>query len=448
MSDTMAAAQAHEVAFPKRALKALGEEPAVRCGALSLLARISPPDAPSDRGALIDALTALDGQWTWAAPALLDPHLTVAMLFGDGDSSLIGQYLWPDADARGPGFRAIVDKDAIRLAGPISDNEVLLSCLDLVSLNGVAEAEPLKMTFSLEQFWATLALLDAYRMTLLRRRLGRQGGYPAGVSAAGLAEAWKAGMAVKDPGWSVSLFAMLRPDLVPQGFESRVAGVIDKMDGLGIMAKLAGDPGDPLGDVYILGQGLELLCNAVMAGIVQFGLSVQRLRAANEIELTTVGGWRTSGGFWLADMSAIPLGGTGSVVVSLLGPSSFIELIEYALGGNAQVADAPFEMATPYSRDALLDALRPAEAATVKPAATAEPPATAEPSTSTPPLAWSPTHTVPAGGMTAWARPDAQGPGTPLAAGLPVAVVERLGDWARVTASNGWSGWADGRRLS
>jgi len=28
-----------------------------------------------------------------------------------------------------------------------------------------------------------------------------------------------------------------------------------------------------------------------------------------------------------------------------------------------------------------------------------------------------------------------------------VAVVERKGDWARVTASNGWSGWVDGRRL-
>jgi hypothetical protein len=145
------------------------------------------------------------------------------MLFGDGDTSLIGRYLWPDAEARGPGFRAVVEKDAVRLTGPLSDDEVLLSCLDLVSLNGVAEAEPLKMTFSLEQFWATLALLDAYRISLLRRRLSRQGGYPAGVSGAGLAEAWKAGMAVMDPGWSVSLFALLRPDLVPAGFEAPVS---------------------------------------------------------------------------------------------------------------------------------------------------------------------------------------------------------------------------------
>jgi hypothetical protein len=443
MSETTSAAAAQEIAFPKRALKALGEVPALRCGALSPLARISPPDAPSDRAALLDALTALQGQWTWAAPALLDPHRTVSMLFGDGDTSLIGRYLWPDAEARGPGFRAVVEKDAVRLTGPLSDDEVLLSCLDLVSLNGVAEAEPLKM----------------------RRRLSRQGGYPAGVSGAGLAEAWKAGMAVMDPGWSVSLFALLRPDLVPAGFEARVAGVVDAMDGAGLLAKLAGDPGDPLGDVYILGQGLDLLCQAVLAGIVHFGLSVQRLRAANEIEFTSVGGWRTGGGFWLADMSSIPLGGTGDVVVSLLGPSSFTELIEYALGGNAQVTDAPFEMATPYSHDALLDALRPAvpatteseatapatkttrAAKTTKAAATTEAATATEPATSTPTPAWSPTHTVPAEGMTAWAAPDPKSQSVALAGGLPVAVVERAGDWAHVTASNGWSGWVDGRRL-
>jgi hypothetical protein len=43
------------------------------------------------------------------------------MLFGDGDTSLIGQYLWPDADVPGPGIRAVVDKDAIHLAGPLSN---------------------------------------------------------------------------------------------------------------------------------------------------------------------------------------------------------------------------------------------------------------------------------------------------------------------------------------
>ena len=506
MSETTpAAAGAQEIAFSKRALKPLGEVPGLRCGALSPLVRIAPPDAPSDRAGLVAALTALTGQWTWAAPALLDPRLTVAMMFGDGDTSAVGQYLWPDADALGPGFRASVTSETVRLAGPISGEEVLLSCLDLAALDGVAEAEPLRMSFSLEQFWATLALLDAYRILLLRRRLSRQGGYPAGVSAAGLAESWKAGVAVLDPGWSVSLFALLRPDLVPPGFEARVAGVIDAMDGAGLLTRIAGERGDPLGDVYILGEGLDRLCKAVLAGIVHVGLTVERLRAEDEIELTTIGGWRTAGGFWLADLSAIPRGGSGEVVVSLLGPSYFAGLIEGALRGATRATAAsptpaaPFEMATPYTRDNLVRALTvsaaptapaamspaatspaaaspaastaaptqtpapaptptptpAAEPVTAQPAATAAPVPTpaapATPATPATPAApapkWAATHVVPAGGLTAWARPDPKSESVGLAAGLALAVVERLGDWAHVTASNGWSGWVDGRRL-
>jgi hypothetical protein len=364
--NTTATVEAREVSISRRALKALGEVSSLRCGALSPLARIAPPTEPADRAGLIDDLASLEGNWRWLPPALLDPRLTVGLLFGDGDTSLIGQYLWPDAAGRGPGFRMVVEKDGVRLAGPITRDEVLTSSLDLVTLDGVAESEPLGMTFGLEQFWAALALLDAYRIALLRRRLSRQGGYPTGVSAPGLAEAWKAGMAVADPGWSVSLFALLRPDLVPHGFEARVAGVVDQMDAAGLLAKLAGEPGDPLGDVYVLGEGLDLLCRAVMPGVVQVGLAVERLRVANEIELTTIGGWRTPGGFWLADLSEIPLGGTGEVVVRLLGPSYFASLIEGVLdgdasavaGADAEAGSAPFAMATPYSRDALLDTLR------------------------------------------------------------------------------------------
>ena len=60
MSDmTPAAAGAQEIAFSKQALKALGEVPGLRCGALSPLVRIAPPDAPSDRAGLVAALTAL-----------------------------------------------------------------------------------------------------------------------------------------------------------------------------------------------------------------------------------------------------------------------------------------------------------------------------------------------------------------------------------------------------
>ena len=59
-------------------------------------------------------------------------------------------------------------------------------------------------------------------------------------------------------------------------------------------------------------------------------------------------------------------------------------------------------------------------------------------------LPFAPSHRVPPGGMSAWPTPDPAGVVTPLAAGLPVEVVARAGDWAHVRASNGWSGWVDG----
>ncbi len=64
------------------------------------------------------------------------------------------------------------------------------------------------------------------------------------------------------------------------------------------------------------------------------------------------------------------------------------------------------------------------------------------------PPAWRPTHLVPGEGMAAWAAPDpTRAPMVTLAGRLELVVVERAGDWARVAAVNGWTGWVDGRRL-
>jgi protease PrsW len=63
--------------------------------------------------------------------------------------------------------------------------------------------------------------------------------------------------------------------------------------------------------------------------------------------------------------------------------------------------------------------------------------------------AWSPTHQIPPGGLPAWPVPDpAQPIVATLDAGLEVAATERAGDWVRVSAVNGWTGWVDGRRLT
>ncbi|MBA2570482.1 MAG: PrsW family intramembrane metalloprotease [Chloroflexi bacterium] len=61
---------------------------------------------------------------------------------------------------------------------------------------------------------------------------------------------------------------------------------------------------------------------------------------------------------------------------------------------------------------------------------------------------WSPTHRVPETGMVVWSSPDPRlPPMLTLQARLDVRVAEQAGDWARVVASNGWTGWVDARLL-
>jgi RsiW-degrading membrane proteinase PrsW (M82 family) len=62
-------------------------------------------------------------------------------------------------------------------------------------------------------------------------------------------------------------------------------------------------------------------------------------------------------------------------------------------------------------------------------------------------VAFAPTHRVPPEGLPAWPVPDPAGPSIPLGGGLELEVIQRVADWAQVRASNGWTGWVDGRRL-
>lgn len=58
------------------------------------------------------------------------------------------------------------------------------------------------------------------------------------------------------------------------------------------------------------------------------------------------------------------------------------------------------------------------------------------------------THTAPAGGLATYMGPDpAAVPNSRLDPYLEVQVLERLGVWARIACSNGWSAWVDGRNL-
>ncbi len=347
MTDPTFAADRREISVSRRALTALGRIPGIAGGPLSPLARLAPvPEATelADREAMAAILDGMTGAWAWATPALLNPSLVVALLAGDGDTSVVGQYLWPDRRGARPGFQVFVGRETVRVSGPLAVADVELACFNMVPLAGVAETAGARMTLGLDEFWAMLALLDAYRIAVLRRRLSRAGGYPAGVSAEDLVAAWRAGLAQLDPGWAVSLFALLRPDLVPADFEGRVASVVAGLDGSGLLVLLPGEPGDSLGDVFVFGEGLEGLFGSVMTGVVQVGLGAERLAAGNTIEFTSIGGWRTADGFWLADLSEIPPRGTGQVTLALIGPHAFASMVGGALAGPA-VADLPEALA-------------------------------------------------------------------------------------------------------
>ena len=101
--------------------------------------------------------------------------------------------------------------------------------------------------------------------------------------------------------------------------------------------------------------------------------------------------------------------------------------------------------------DALPDIGGHAVVATV----TAVPAQTAAPSTSpaappapVAPVVFAPGNRVPPEGLDSWQVPNPAGPSTALAGGLELEVIERIGDWAHVRASNAWTGWVDARRLT
>ena len=61
--------------------------------------------------------------------------------------------------------------------------------------------------------------------------------------------------------------------------------------------------------------------------------------------------------------------------------------------------------------------------------------------------AFAPTHRVPVEGLPAWQVPDGSTQAVGLNGGLELQQVQRVGDWAQVRATNGWTGWVDARRL-
>ena len=62
---------------------------------------------------------------------------------------------------------------------------------------------------------------------------------------------------------------------------------------------------------------------------------------------------------------------------------------------------------------------------------------------------FAPTHSAPDTGLPTRERPEPDAPvGPEVPAGVPVQVVERTGDWARIVCSNDWSAWVERRLLA
>ncbi len=340
----------------RQALKALPRIEGLQSGPLSPLARMQSPAGSADAEALIAAWEPLDDTWKWAVPALLDPHRIIALVMGDGNTSVIGQYLFPDADAYGPGFNVNVGEESVRLTGPLSLGLLHVGLYAGLVLEDVTEVEPFRVDLAADHFWVLMACLDAYRAVALALRLQRSGGEPRGVRIAGIAKSWSDGISSFNPGWAVSLFSLLVPDQVPRDLPERLPRLLPEMNRKGHLQEFA----DPGGTLYTPPEALSpLLWGPTTA--FSFGLATQRLAEPLTAESTVLGGWRTPGGVWLADLSDMK---NGKVSLALTGPTLAEEIIDEILGDDSLAPPwEEFTMDTPYTRDVLAPRLRAIPAA-------------------------------------------------------------------------------------
>lgn len=120
---------------------------------------------------------------------------------------------------------------------------------------------------------------------------------------------------------------------------------------------------------------------------------------------------------------------------------------------QTEVASAPIPMPPPAVEPVAM--AEPAEPVEAPPADAAEGGASTsgvpgeEPTPEAAALAgWRPTHTAPEDGLVTYAgSEEGGGENGRLAPGLPVQVVERQEQWARIVCSNGWAAWVDANRL-
>ncbi len=339
--------------LPVRGLQGLFGTDMPACGPLSPLARLPVCDGPADPEALASIWESLQGEWIWSVPALLDPHRVIAVIFGDGNSSFVGQYVFPDDEAHGPGFLVEIHPETVRLTGPVSLEEVRAGLFPHLSLELVADPEPARIEVAADHFWTLTACLDACCEVALARRLLRLPGVPAGVDAGQIAKAWANGIASPDPGWSVSLFRRLAPARVPDDFASRLPQLLDDMVREGALRKIvAPDLGEPL---FAVPGELNRL-SGEFVNRMHFGLVSQVLGNQSESQISLVGGWLTPDGVWLADLGDLD---QEKVSLACVSPDVVVDLMDQLIGrAEPGPREDGFTMETVFDLASLVSRLR------------------------------------------------------------------------------------------
>jgi len=336
-----------------QALKALSDIAGLPGGPLSPLSRVRRPQGPARADELLAAWENLEGEWTWSVPALLDPHCTLVFLCGDGNVNVLGQYVFPDAEAYGPGFEVTVEGERLELTGPLSLGELVVGLHSRLALEEAAEPARFRVELTADHFRALTACLDAHRSLTLGRRLLRIGGAAYAVGLADILEAWADGTSMLNPGWAVSLFQLLAPAAAPVDLAKALPRLLGEMARAGYLREETDTASGQT--LYAFAENLEALSWGLVDAL-HFGLAVRRLGQPQAAEVTVLGGWRTPGGIWMVDLGDMEESGA---TMAFVGPGLASDLIDDALGDDSLAPTwEEFAMETPYARDAVVSRLR------------------------------------------------------------------------------------------
>lgn len=346
-----AASDKREERIPGRALRALAELEGSGPNPLSPLTDLDAPGGPADREEMAAWLEGLEGPWEWAGAALAGPQWTVGLLYADQEGVTSGQYAFPDAAGAGPSFNVTPEADGLALSGPWSAGEVRVAVLGRFSLEAVADMPQAYLDLSPRLFLGLAAFVDAYRAAALAREMARAAGLPEGLSVPEVMEAWSSGLGRPNPQWAVAMLSLLDAGGTPAGFEREMPAVMLELTGAGLLERV--DLGGK--QAYYAPRGaLERLCREAARSCACFGLVSRRLDGAGRVELSSLIGWRTGEGIWLAG-----LGGEEARVLMQVGPYAFMEYVTGLLrGGGEEAPGGGLPPDAPLARDALVSRLR------------------------------------------------------------------------------------------